>query len=467
MSEKKYNLTKALSWYTVGNILVKSINFITLRLFTSLMSTADYGVFGLYQSYLAIFEIAILLGASHTIKMVKYDSEVDYDRYVSSIIAIPIIGTIIGIITILIYSEFSNVLLDLSVNIWFALIITSGLIAVVNIITAKLILDGRYKPFITYSFINTVVNITVSLLLCYTIFKSHDTYWARIYGGIASNAVSIFFLCFYMNYKRISLSYIKKGVLLGLPLLVHAIATQVLVQSDKIIINELASLSEVGIYSVAATIVIIPTTIMASIESSWSPWYFKELSERNYGEIRKRNNLIVVAYAVLIILFIFATPEIVRIIADKKYWDAIYILMPLSIATFAELVYLIPLNLELYYKKNKVIWIYTTSVVVFNIIVDVAGIKLFGYLAAAYVTCLSRFLLFALHYIRSKKIDSNLVFDLKIIIICIITMFGSSFACIFMSEMLIARWVIIAILLVILGIYVFFYYKKSKDNEER
>lgn len=462
MSEKKYNLAKALSWYTIGNILVKSINFLTLRLFTSLMSTADYGVFGLFQSYLAILEIAILLGASHTIKMVKYDDEVDYDRYVSSILTIPIIGTIICTVILLVYSRFSSVLLDLSVNIWFALITTSGLIAVVNIITAKLILEGRYKPFIVYSFINTVVNIIVSLLLCYTIFKTHGTYWARIYGGIASNVISIFFLAFFFNYKSISFAYIKKGAILGLPLLVHAIATQVLVQSDKIIINDLASLSEVGIYSVAATIVIIPTTLMASIESSWSPWYFKELSEKNYGELRKKNNLIIVAYAALIILFIFATPEIVRIITDKKYWDAIYILIPLSIATFAELVYLIPLNLELYYKKNNAIWIYTTAVVVFNIIIDVIGIKIFGYLAAAYVTCISRFLLFVLHYIRSKRIDNNSVLDLKIVIICIATMFGSAFVCILINEMLVIRWLIIVILLVFLIRCAFCYYKRMK-----
>lgn len=461
MSEKKYNLTKALSWYTIGNILVKSINFLTLRLFTSLMSTEDYGVFGLFQSYLAIFEIAILLGTSHTIKMVKYDDEVDYDRYVSSIITIPIIGTFLSTLILLVYSRISDILFDLSVNIWLALLVTSGLIAVANIITAKLILEGKYKAFIVYSLINTLVNITVSILLCYTIFNTHDTYWARIYGGIASNVASIFFLCFFMNYKPISLSYIKKGTLLGLPLLVHAIATQVLVQSDKIIINDLASLSEVGIYSVAATIVIIPTTLMASIESSWSPWYFKELSEKNYVELRKKNNTIVAAYAALIILFIFATPEIVRIITDQKYWDAIYILIPLSIATFAELVYLISLNLELYYKKNNAIWIYTASVVVFNIIMDIAGIKLFGYLAAAYVTCISRFLLFVLHYIRSKKIDNNSVFDLKIIILCIVSMFGSAFVCIMMNEILIARWTIIATMLVFFGRYACCYYKKT------
>lgn len=56
-----YNLTKALSWYTIGSILIKSINFFTLRIFTTLMSTSDYGVFGVYQSYLSISEMVILV----------------------------------------------------------------------------------------------------------------------------------------------------------------------------------------------------------------------------------------------------------------------------------------------------------------------------------------------------------------------------------------------------------------------
>ena len=57
MSKKKYNLFKALSWYTIGSILIKSINFLSLRLFTDLIDTSAYGKFGVYQSYSTIFEM--------------------------------------------------------------------------------------------------------------------------------------------------------------------------------------------------------------------------------------------------------------------------------------------------------------------------------------------------------------------------------------------------------------------------
>ena len=50
---KNYNLLKAASWYTVGNILIRGISFFVLPVFTSLMNTYDFGVFSVYTSYLS------------------------------------------------------------------------------------------------------------------------------------------------------------------------------------------------------------------------------------------------------------------------------------------------------------------------------------------------------------------------------------------------------------------------------
>ena len=93
--EKQYSLKSALFWYTFGTFLIKAVSFLTLRLFTDLLSTIDYGIYGVFQSYLGIFEILILLGTSHTIKMVKYNPDIDYNKYVSSVSFIPVLGTIL------------------------------------------------------------------------------------------------------------------------------------------------------------------------------------------------------------------------------------------------------------------------------------------------------------------------------------------------------------------------------------
>lgn len=416
MGPEKYNLTKALSWYTIGSILIKSINFFTLRVFTTLMSTSDYGVFGMYQSYLSILEMVILVGTAHTIRMVRYDKSIDYDKYVNSVIYIPIAGTMLPLVFIQFYFAFSSTLAGLARGIWNCLFIAAGTTAIANIISGKLILDGKYKAYIIYSLINTGVNICVSLYLCCSVFYDRNGYWARIIGSVASSIVSCIFLIFLLELRKPCVKYIKMGILMGLPMLAHAVATQVLVQSDKIVIGRVASYSAVGIYTVASSIVLIPNTILSSVEHSWSPWFYQSLSEKKYDELRKKNGRIVSLFALGVSAFILIVPEIVRIMADTEYWDSVYILMPLTMACFAELIYLMPLNLELFYKRNKEIWIYTSIAVIFNFAFDIICVVSLGYLAAAYITFAARILLFALHYIRAKKIDPNNILDIRIVI---------------------------------------------------
>lgn len=441
MKGKGYNLVKALSWYTIGSVLIKSVNFFTLRLFTNLLTTTDYGIFGIYQSYLSIFEMIILFGTSHTIKMVKYDSKTDYEQYVQSIIYIPILGTVALVVLTRIVFCFTTNIADLSQGIWYAIFVSAGAAAVCNIIVGKLILEGEYKKYVTYSLINTLLNLSVSIILCYTLFKSENTYWARIIGGLSANVFSSLFLMVYTKMGRPQIAYIKKGILMGIPLLVHAIATQILVQTDKIAISHLASYSAVGIYSAAASLVVIPSTILTSVENSWSPWYYEKLSQKEYAVIKGKNTTIIGLFATGIAFIVLISPEIVRMMTNQSYWDAIYVLIPLTISVYAELLYIVPLNLELYYKKNKAIWIYTLVAVVINIICDIIFIQYFGYLAGAYVTCATRLLLFALHYRRAKRIDKHDTLDFRVVILTVIGLFVTGGFVVLLAEKWIIRWI--------------------------
>lgn len=67
-NHKSYNLLKAVSSYTISNLLINGISFFVLPLFTRLMSPEEYGVYGLYTSYYSIFEILVVFGGISTIK---------------------------------------------------------------------------------------------------------------------------------------------------------------------------------------------------------------------------------------------------------------------------------------------------------------------------------------------------------------------------------------------------------------
>lgn len=464
MGGKEYNLINALSWYTVGNILIKAVNFLTLRLFTNLLSTIDYGIFGIYQSYLNIFEMVILFGTSYTIKMVKYDEKIDYGKYVSSIIYIPVFSTVLLVIVLKIISLFTVNLADLSIEIWYAIIISSGFSAVSNIVVGKFILEGEYKKYIFYSLIYTTLNIGISLILCYTIFRSRNAYWARIIGTLVANIGSCVFVLFFTKIQIPSIQYIKKGIIMGIPMLIHSIATQLLVQTDKIIIGRLASYSSVGIYTAATNIVVIPMTILNSIENSWSPWFFENLSKVKYKEIRNKNTKILFLFAMGLTLFIMGCPELVKVMTSSNYWEAVFVLIPLTIATFAEIIYMIPLNLELYYKKSDAIWVYTSIAVLVNVVFDIIFIKTIGYKSAAYVTCSARMLLFALHYIRAKHIDKNDILDLKIVIFALLILFIAGIQTKVLVDNWPVRWGCIAVCIIIIARCIFQEYKSKKEG---
>ena len=139
---KHYDLLKALSWYTIGNIAIKLINFISLPLFTALLNTNDYGIYGLFQSYLGIFEIILLFGGVHTIKMLKYDTSINYNQYISSLIFIPVILTVWLIFLIHVYFISYCELGGLSKSIWICIFITAGITSVSICIYSKLSMNA-------------------------------------------------------------------------------------------------------------------------------------------------------------------------------------------------------------------------------------------------------------------------------------------------------------------------------------
>ena len=57
MSNTKQTAVKAGIGYTVGNILIKGISFMTLPVFSRLLTTEQFGVYNVFVSYEAILYV--------------------------------------------------------------------------------------------------------------------------------------------------------------------------------------------------------------------------------------------------------------------------------------------------------------------------------------------------------------------------------------------------------------------------
>lgn len=457
LENKKYNMIKAVSWYTIGNILIKSTSFFILPIFTRLMSVYDYGVYSTYIANMAILETILLCGLASTVKMAKY-SGLNYNSYITSILFIPIFLAVLTNIVINIVFFWNTLILGMDRILWNYLLITIIFMSINSILSGKAVIDGKYKVFMGYSAIYTISNIGFSLILCYTVYREHETYMARVIGGCVAAGLSAIFLLFSNKKGNINIKYIKQGICWGIPLLFHAIAATLMAQSDRILIQKYDSYDAAGIYGIAVTIMGIPMVIVTSFENAWIPWFYEKLSKKEYKIITKLNNLYISSFAVIIAAFMLVSPEIIKIFTHSDYWDSVYSLTPLLLSVFAELLYLIPLNIEIYYKKTNKIAFITALAMVFNLVFDIICIIKINYIAAAYVTFAARYFLFLLHWIYKNKIDYNQIISKQVIFGTSLSLFILNIWMQFIKDKLLFRWT----LCFLLGVFIILYLKKNK-----
>lgn len=460
---KNYNIGKAALWYTIGNVLIKGVSFFVLPIFTALMSTEEYGIFSIYTSYVSIFEVIILLGLSSTVRIAKFDEQTDFDKYMGTISYIPIVATILSGIFINLYFLInpSIELLSMGQSLWNFLLVTSACSAVSGIVSAKLVIDMEYKKYMAYSMLNVLSSIGISLLLCYTIFRNHDIYMARVWGMCLSSIISLLFLLKTSQIKLcLDKTSLKKGLIWGIPLLFHTLATVILTQSDRIIINQINGYSAAGIYSIAVTMITIPLTLYTSFESAWAPWFYEKLKNKEYEIIKDVNNKYIIFFATIIAGFMLLCPDVIHIFTNFNYWDSVYSLIPLSISVFGEMLYSLPVNIEYYNKKTLWITAGTIMTVIINIGLDVVFIMQWGYIAAAYATSLSKLILFVFHLWLSKRIDKNDIFGKRTVLIALISLFSLNVFAVYMVNNTLVRVVATIIICILFAIWV----NKNKED---
>ena len=211
---------------------------------------------------------------------------------------------------------------------------------------------------------------------------------------------------------ELNLDYLKYGLKIALPLVLHSIALQILSQSDRVMITSLRNAAETGVYSLVYNLSMIATVITTSLDGIWVPWFTGKLKERKIREI----NVLAMDYVHLMtyamVALILVGPEILKIFADQRYWEGMSIIPPIALANYMIFMYTMYVYIEHYYKKTVYITKNTLIAAGLNVILNFILIPKYGYVAAAYTTLASYFVAFILHSRYAKKIEPD-IYPLK------------------------------------------------------
>lgn len=401
---------KAAIVFTLATFVCKGINFITLPIFTRLMSTEQMGIVTTYNSWqvlLVVFANLSLDSGSFNIAMMEYKE--DRYKYMSSILTLSTLSSLILAGLYFIFKAPLSKLVGLDDSLMGMMLISFIFLPATSFWMLHQRYTYKYRSTAVVTILSNGLSVLISVIAVYLGKKSGSENLADI-RLVSSNIVLIacgaffYFYIFFRGKTGYNSKYWKFVLFVNTPLLFHSLAKHILDVSDRTMISNMVGKSEVGIYGVLYSVSALALIVWNAINSSLIPYMFESIEKHNTQKLSELIEIMLLIYSIACICLTLAAPEIVKVLATSEYLEAVYLMPPIAAGIFFTSLYNIYSNLLLYYKKTNYIMIATAVAAIFNIITNYIFIKMIGYQAAAYTTLCSYIILAYMQYRFVKKI---------------------------------------------------------------
>lgn len=400
--------TKSVVWFILCAILQKAISFITVPIFTRLLSSEEYGVYSLYLAWLQILTIFTSLylyyGVSNN-ALTKFES--DRDAYISSMqgltLSITIFYFIIYIIAPSTWSEFFG-LSPVFLFLMFAELLVGPSL---QFWAVKQRFEFRYRLLVVITLAKSIINPVLGIILVY-FAKEKDV--ARVSSSVIVEVlfcVTIMILQFIKGKKIISSKYWKYALGLAIPLLPHYLSSVVLNQADRIMIGYMVGKSEVAFYSIACNIGALVQIVTTAIINSFTPWIYQKIKVGDYSNIKSTINFLCVIVAIVSFGLMLCSPELVLIFGSHEYMSSVYVIPPVAASVFFMFLYNVLAIPQFYFEQTRFLAISSIVAAIMNIILNFIFIKLYGFIAAGYTTLICYLLYSFGHYLVTRIVISK------------------------------------------------------------
>ena len=443
---KKYTeLIKNILVLGLGLMGSKFIQFILLPYFTNILTTAEYGIVDLVVTFVGLIVPIVTLELSDSV--LRFGLSKDTDKF--DLVKCSIFLLTLGILLTVILSP----LLIFYKTLWPYKNFVVLMIIMQSFRTNEALFVKAQDRVLVYSLDSILTALIIALLDIY--FISGLKIGVKGYFGaeILGNAFSICFLFVcgkintYVDLKKpLNKKLLKQMIKYSVPLMFNAISWWITSFSDRAILNIFFSESEVGLYSVAAKIPAIITTVLSVFTQAWIMSAVKEYEKDNnpafFENIYKMySGLLFIGVGISILII----KPIMKVYVGKNFFESWYYVPILLIGTAF-------LGISNYYgaiyaaaKANLLEIKSTLTCAISNIILNFILIPKMGILGAVLATSASYIIVVIVRIFDTKKIMKINIGILDLVFSSGILMFEVYFAMVEKQSLLVFSFVILLI----------------------
>lgn len=393
--------------YGLTNALYTGLPLLLMPFLVAVMSPEDYGAVDLYRSIGQVLIPILGLSTVQSVSRFYFDlEEVDFKKFVSSVVIFQFVSGILGICIILIFSvwieEKYRILAYLSV-IYFAFNqVMEGLLVVYRV----------QKQSAKYLFIRvSSVVLDLALLAGFYFFYTSYDWTYRVYPNVISTvifgAISVLLL-FKYGYKPIfDKKLFKQAVNYSYPLILHMVSGYIINIGDRFFILHYLGEKGVGNYAVAYQLGMAVNFFYTSFNLAWTPTFYDWMKKRKYEAIKRVKKIIYVTVPLLGTIVILMWYLLHSKIAKLSEYEISFEIVSLIVVSYVILsLYKFEANYFLYNKKTKKLSTITLISAITTIMLNVVLLPRIGLIGAAIATLVSFVIMYLLIFIinRNEKI---------------------------------------------------------------
>ena len=447
---------RASLWFTICSFVQKGISFITVPIFTRLMTAEQYGTYSLFLSWDSVIIVFATLNLSYQVfnnGLVKYED--DRDGYTTSMLGLSNACTTVLLVPYLLAHDWINAATGLTTPLFLLMFAQYYFNQALALWTVKERFFYRYRALTAITLLSAVASSAIGVA---AVVFADDKVLARvasvaIVSIIAGAGVYVHLLR--RSRRLVKLEYWRYVLKLNLPLIPHYLSMTALSSSDRILISRICGASYTAFYSISYNVAAVLSLLTSSINSSYIPWFYQKMAKKDYGAISQVSTVLLVSVGVCSLIPALFGPEIILFLGSGAYMEGVWVMPAVSAGVYFTFLYSLFSNYELYYEESRLIMVASLSAAVLNIALNILLLPVFGFVVAGYTTLACYIALSIFHYLGARSIsraegDGTLPFNMRAIVAVSLALLALSFGVSFTYYCTAVRYALLVCLLMVM-----------------
>lgn len=399
-------------WYTAANFIMKGIGFITTPIFTRMLSHDEFGLYSNYASWMQTFAIFVTFHFGVTFISAKFDFEDDFDGYISSVLSLSTLSSLIWLSFINLFPAWFSFMTGLDLKYLNIMMIYLLFAEAIDMFQVRERYLFKYKISV---FISLFLSVASSALAVLLITCMEDRLTGRIIGFAIPYILTGFllFIVIFRLGKEININYWKYALPITLPFIPHMLSLTLLNSMDKIMITRFCGPGQNALYSLAYSCGAVITLLITSLNTAFSPWLGEQLHANNFELIKKVSIKYVSVFVTMACGIMLIVPELLLIMGGHSYMEAVYVMPPVAFGCVCQFIYTMHVNIEQFKKKTVGMALASISAAGINFLLNLILVPKYGYIAAAYTTLVSFLWLMFIHMFIVYRMGYSIVYNWK------------------------------------------------------